>query len=363
MKPKSVTLNDVAEYSGVSYQTVSRVLNRAEHVSDKTRAKVEQAMAALNYVPNRVAQQLAGKQSFTLGLATTELALHAPSQIASAIKTQANQMGFNVVISMVEDLSVHACRTAINELLSQRVDGLLINVSLCAEDAHAIEQVCSEVPALFLDVDPDSDVSSILFDPYEGARQGVEHVVALGHRDIALITGPLVSISARLRYQGWLTTLAERQLKPCSVLHGDWSAASGYHLAGQILSLPKHPTAILVANDQMALGVLRALQEYGLHIPVQMSVVGYDDTEDSAFYYPPLTTIKQDFRMLGQESVKRLVQCLEDRHVPHAGSLRLTTSLVQRHTTAAINQDKVSLHTLSQELLRIARQISALEGK
>lgn len=75
-------------------------------------------------------------------------------------------------------------------------------------------------------------------------------------------------------------------MKPCSVLHGDWSAASGYQLAGQILSLPKHPTAILVANDQMALGVLRALQEYGLQIPVQMSVVGYDDTEDSAYYYP-----------------------------------------------------------------------------
>ncbi|OMQ21867.1 LacI family DNA-binding transcriptional regulator [Serratia oryzae] len=363
MKPKSVTLNDVADYAGVSYQTVSRVLNRAEHVSGKTRAKVEQAMAALNYVPNRVAQQLAGKQSFTLGLATTELALHAPSQIASAIKTQANQMGFNVVISMVEDLSVQACRSAINELLAQRVDGLLINVSLSTEDSHAIVQACGEVPALFLDVDPASEVSSILFDPHEGARQGVEHVVALGHREIALITGPLVSISARLRYQGWLATLAEHQLEPCSVLHGDWSAVSGYQLTGQILNLPKHPTAILVANDQMALGVLRALQEYGLQIPAQVSVVGYDDTEDSACYYPPLTTIKQDFRMLGQESVKHLVQCLEGRNRPQAGSLRLATRLVQRHTTAAVYQEKVQLQCLSQELLRIARQLSALEAK
>ncbi|KEY56966.1 LacI family DNA-binding transcriptional regulator [Serratia sp. DD3] len=363
MKPKSVTLNDVADYAGVSYQTVSRVLNRAEHVSDKTRAKVEQAMAALNYVPNRVAQQLAGKQSFTLGLATTELALHAPSQIASAIKTQANQLGFNVVISMVEDLGIQACRSAMNELLSQRVDGLLINVPLTTDDAYAMVQTCGEIPALFLDVDPDAEVFSILFDPYEGTRRGVEHVVALGHRDIALITGPLISISGRLRYQGWLATLAEHQLVPCSVFHGDWDAASGYQLAGQILSLPKHPTAILVANDQMALGVLRALQEYGLQVPAQMSVVGYDDTEDSAYYFPPLTTIKQDFRLLGQESVKRLVQCLEGQHQSRGCSLRLATSLVQRHTTAAVNQKNVSPKSLSQELLRIARQIATLDEK
>ena len=258
MKPKSVTLDDVARHAGVSYQTVSRVLNQAAHVSTKTRDKVEKAMAELNYVPNRVAQQLAGKQSYTLGLATTELALHAPSQIASAVKTRANQLGFNVVISMTDNLSLSACRTAVSELMSQRVDGVLINVPLSNDSADAIAQICGNLPALFLDVDPQAEVFKILFDPHCGAEQGVEHLLTLGHQQIALLTGPLESISARLRYEGWLETLAKHDVTPCAVQHGDWSAASGYQQALLLLNQPARPGAILVANDQMALGVLGA---------------------------------------------------------------------------------------------------------
>ncbi|MGV0084142.1 LacI family DNA-binding transcriptional regulator [Rahnella aceris] len=360
MKPKSVTLDDVARHAGVSYQTVSRVLNQAAHVSVRTRNKVEQAMAALNYVPNRVAQQLAGKQSYTLGLATTELALHAPSQIASAMKTRANQLGFNVVISMIDNLSLAACRTAVNELMSQRVDGVLINVPLSNEDADAIAQLCGNLPALFLDVDPQADVFKILFDPHCGAVQGVEHLLALGHQQIAVLTGPLESISARLRYEGWLNTLALHDITPCAVQHGDWSAASGYQQALLLLNQPARPTAILVANDQMALGVLRAVHEFGLRVPEQISVMGYDDTEDSAFFFPPLTTIKQDFRLLGHESINRLVEHLHTHGDHPQSSLLLPTSLVERHTTARPGTDTVSQETLSQELIRIARQLSAL---
>ena len=118
------------------------------------------------------------------------------------------------------------------------------------------------------------------------------------------------SISARLRYEGWLETLAKHAVTPCAVQHGDWSAASGYQQALLLLNQPVRPGAILVANDQMALGVLRAVHEYGLRVPEQISVIGYDDTEDSAFFFPPLTTIKQDFRLLGHESVNRLVDHL-----------------------------------------------------
>lgn len=338
MKPKSVTLDDVALRAGVSYQTVSRVLNQAAHVSQKTRDKVEQAMLALNYVPNRVAQQLAGKRSYTLGLATTELALHAPSQIASSIKTRASQLGFNVVISMVDQLSLPACRAAVSELIAQRVDGVLINVPLETEEAQSVVTFCGQLPVMFLDVAPDAPVCKILFDPQCGAKQGVDHLLQLGHRHIALVTGPLGSVSARLRYLGWLHELERQQIVPCGTLHGDWSAASGYQLALSLLNQSPRPTAILVANDQMALGVLRAVHEYGLQVPEQVSVVGYDDTEDSAYFQPPLTTIKQDFRLLGSESVDRMVEGLE----PHTGlqknSLLLPTTLVVRNTTALVSE-------------------------
>uniref|UniRef100_UPI003D81C6EF LacI Transcription Factor n=1 Tax=Escherichia coli TaxID=562 RepID=UPI003D81C6EF len=269
------------------------------------------------------------KQSHTIGLATTNLALHAPSQIVAAIKSRASQMGFNVVISMVEQ-GVEACKAAVNSLLAQRVDGLIINVPLENEDAQAVAQACGNVPVLFLDVSP-APVNSVLFDPHEGARLGVEHLVALGHQRIALLTGPLTSVSARLRFEGWRQTLAQHQLQPIAVLHGDWSALSGYQQTMQMLN-EGLPTALLVANDQMALGALRALSESGLRVPAQVSVVGYDDTEDSACFIPPLTTIKQDFRLLGQTSVNRLVQLLQN---PSAQSPQLLpVTLVKRKTTA-----------------------------
>lgn len=359
MKPKSVTLYDVAEYADVSYQTVSRVINQASHVSEKTRLKVESAMAALNYVPNRVAQQLAGKLSQTIGLATTNLSLHAPSQIVAAIKTQAGGMNFNVVISMIEKPDLAACKTAVNSLLSQRVDGLIVNIPLENEDALALKTACGNVPVLFLDVSPSLAANTIIFDPQEGARLGVEHLVTLGHRDIALLTGPLTSVSARLRFEGWKKTLAANRLEAQAVMEGDWSSLSGYEQVSRLLSKGCKPSAIIVANDQMALGALRALSEHGLSVPGEVSVVGYDDTEDSACFIPPLTTIKQDFRNLGKASVNRLLELI---HQPSAQTLPqvLPVSLIERKTTAAPGSCSPSAQALADALAVLARQVAKL---
>lgn len=359
MKPKSVTLYDVAEYADVSYQTVSRVINQASHVSEKTRLKVEAAMAALNYVPNRVAQQLAGKLSQTIGLATTNLSLHAPSQIVAAIKTQAGNMNFNVVISMVEQPGLAACKAAVNSLLSQRVDGLIVNIPLENEEAQALQRACGNVPTLFLDVSPDLGANLIIFDPGEGARLGVEHLISLGHQRIALLNGPLTSVSARLRFEGWKQTLNSHGLEAFAVMEGDWSSLSGYEQVSRLLREGKTPGGIIVANDQMALGALRALAEQGLAVPADVSVVGYDDTEDSACFIPPLTTIKQDFRNLGKASVNRLVELI---HEPGAqpAPLILPVALVERKTTAAPGGDAPSAQALADALAALAHQVARL---
>lgn len=178
MKP--VTLYDVADHAGVSYQTVSRVVNQASHVSAKTRQKVEAAMAELNYIPNRVAQQLAGKQTPLIGVATANLALHAPSQIVAAIKSRADQSGASVVIAMVERSGVDACKAAVHNLLSQRVTGLIINYPLDEDDAIAVAAACGTVPVLFLDVSDQSPVNSVIFSHDDGARLGVEHWSSTG---------------------------------------------------------------------------------------------------------------------------------------------------------------------------------------
>lgn len=137
--------------------------------------KVEAAMAELNYIPNRVAQQLAGKQSLLIGVATSSLALHAPSQIVAAIKSRADQLGASVVVSMVERSGVEACKAAVHNLLAQRVSGLIINYPLDDRDAIAVEAACANVPALFLDVSDQTPINSIIFSHEDGTRLGVEH--------------------------------------------------------------------------------------------------------------------------------------------------------------------------------------------
>ncbi len=337
MKPKSATLDDVARQAGVSYQTVSRVLNQAPHVSLKTRHKVELAMVELNYVPNRVAQQLAGKHSLTLGLATTDLSLHAPSQIAAAVKRKARELGYNVVIAMADDHGEHACQQAINELLAQRVDGILVNVPLKPKRSQKITEQCADTPVLFLDVDPQSAAFSVLFDPKIGAIQGANHLITLGHQQIVLICGPKEAISAQLRHQGWLQALNNASLTPQAVYYGEWSALSGYQATQKLIASNAPFSAILVANDQMALGALRALHEINVDIPREVSVIGYDDTADSAYFQPPLTTIRQNFRLLGEECVSRLIVRLHHTIEPPSHSLSLATELIIRQTTAPVN--------------------------
>ncbi|HBX7586582.1 TPA: lac repressor, partial [Klebsiella pneumoniae] len=220
----------------------------------------------------------------------------------------ADQLGASVVVSMVERSSVEACKAAVHNLLAQRVSGLIINYPLDDEDAIAVEAACANVPALFLDVSDQTPINSIIFSHEDGTRLGVEHLIALGHQQIALLAGPLSSVSARLRLADWHKYLTRNQIHPIAELEGDWSAMSGFQQTMQMLNEGIVPTAMLVANDQMALGAMRAITESGLRVGADISVVGYDDTEDSSCYIPPLTTIKQDFRLLGKTSVDRLLK-------------------------------------------------------
>ncbi|SFT42314.1 DNA-binding transcriptional regulator, LacI/PurR family [Kosakonia arachidis] len=359
---KTITLYDVASQAGVSYQTVSRVINDAAHVSVRTREKVLAAMAALHYVPNRGAQQLAGKRSRTLGLLTTDLALHAPSQIASAVKSRAGLASASVIISMLEQHDAASCSAALQELLAQRVEGVLINVPL--EDAQA-EQLAAQAqptPLLFLDVSDKAAVNSLVFDAEQGARLSVEHVLSQGHQRIALLGGPQSSVSARARFSGWLAALAQAKLNPCASEYGDWSAASGYEKAHLLLAHPRPPQAILVANDQMALGVMRACAEKGIDVPGQISVVGYDDTADSAWFSPPLTTVRQAFKDAGERSVDWLLNP-PDRELA-LSQIRLPVTLIERLSTAPAHERKIRCgEALARQLNELAQQVAMLDRR
>lgn len=336
MHKKQPTLKDVAALAGVSYQTVSRVINSSTCVSTKTKEAIFAAMKSLNYTPNRVAQQLAGKKSSMIGLATTDIALHAPSQIAASVKIHAEDLKYSVVIAMAKNKSSNTIDHVINELLEQRVDGIIVNIPCNSKQIVQIQRLCRNIPVLFMDVDPKESCLSVMTDSRKGGQQGIAHFIEFGHTSIALITGPQSSVSARLRFEGWIKELQKHHISPISVQEGDWSSASGYALVKSLCYSHQHPTAICFANDQMALGGLRALHELGIQIPEQISVIGYDDTEDSAFFYPPLTTIAQDFKELGKQAVEKLVQKMNTSE-NNVSSLVLPTNLIKRETSTSVN--------------------------
>jgi len=353
MKSKSSTLEDVARYAGVSYQTVSRVLNKSANVSEATRLKVEQAIDVLRYVPNRLAQQLVGKQSFTLGLVTTSLALHAPSQIAASVKKYAHQAGYQVLISMIDEDVNQSIQDSINELKSQRVDRVIINIPLESAEAEHIYENNRDILCLFLDVDPGSPVFNVCFNPADGSRASVEYLLELGHRDFALLAGPEESVSSRLRLQSWQDTLREKGLAPVTVIHGDWSAKSGYYNALHILRETPQFTAMLVGNDQMALGVISALHQHNVAIPEQVSIIGYDDTYDSAFFHPALTTVSLDLDLQSKEAVERLLATKNDV----TASTLLPAKLVVRNSTRAPGEQDKDLNQIADQLDKLASRL------
>ncbi len=355
MKSKSATLEDVARHAGVSYQTVSRVLNKSANVSEATRRKVEQAIETLRYVPNRLAQQLVGKQSTTLGLVTTSLALHAPSQVAAAVKRYANAADYQVLIAMIDENVNQSLQASINELKSQLVDKVIINVPLETADAKRIVQENQDILCLFLDVDPYSSVFNVSFNPADGTRASVKYLYDQGHREFALLAGPKQSVSANLRLKSWLDTLESYRLQPVCVSHGNWDAQSGYSGALQLLRETPHFTALLVGNDQMALGVLSAFHQRGVAVPGQVSVIGYDDTYESAFFHPALTTVSLDLDLQGKEAVARILHAGEHEH--SRSSSILPARLVVRNSTGAMGQHQQDLKQIAEQLRLIASRL------
>ena len=254
----------------------------------------------------------------------------------------------------------HQCQAALQALLAQRVEALLVNVPLDDPHAEQLRALASPVPVLFLDVSPSAQVNSLVFNAEEGARLGVEHLLSLGHQHIALLSGPESSVSARARLAGWQATLAQAGLDAVAVEYGDWSAASGYEKGHMLLSGTVLPEAILVANDQMALGVMRACAEKGVAIPGQLSVVGFDDTADSAWFSPPLTTVRQAFRQAGERSVTWLLDPLQG---DDCWQVQLPVTLVIRHSTARRHPQQAEQEDLAQQLRRLALLAEQLARK
>ena len=330
----------VAERAGVSGQTVSRVANASPRVDPATRARVEQVMADLGYRPNRAARALRTGRSQTLGVVAQTLATVGNSRMLQAVAAAASERGYALtVVTLGQDGDI---ATAFEHLHDQGVDGAVV---LNEATALAREANAAGLRLVVVDAPADDRFTVIGTDHAAGARAATEHLLSLGHRDVAHLAGPEGSFAAAERERGWWEVLKgtrripplgtqethrERQNPSRTVVRGDWTAESGYAAAREFADA----SAVFAANDQMALGLIRGLTDLGRRVPEDVSVIGFDDVPEAANYRPPLTTVRQDFDALGAQAVAALVAGIE-------GKTALTTGLsaprlVVRDSTSAV---------------------------
>ncbi len=293
-------MSDVAVLAGVSHQTVSRVLNDHPSVRPETRLRVLEAIDSLGYRRNSAARTLVTRRSGTIGVITPGSALFGPTSTLIAIEEAARDSGLFVSMATVRRWDAGEVRTALDHFMDQGVDGAVV-VAPQDDALDAVLAYAPKIPVVMVGSHevPEGIVHAVAVDHYAGARAAVRHLLDLGHADVVHLAGPPVWIDARERRRGWHDELVAAGVEPHRPIAGDWSAERGYRV-GLDLAQAGLPTAVFAANDQLALGLLHAFAERGVRVPLDVSVVGFDDVDGSAHFVPPLTTVRQEFATLGR---------------------------------------------------------------
>lgn len=318
-----VSMADVAVRAGVSAQTVSRVANGSPRVDPATRARVEKAMADLGYRMHRAARALRTGQTSTIGLVVSTLASVGNSRMLQAISEAAAARDYALAVVTVKERGI---RDAFARLRSQGVDGAVV-LNEATELARDVEPP-ADLHLVVVDSPPDPRFSIVQTDHAAGARAATAHLLSLGHDTVHHLAGPVRSFAAAERERGWRAALVEAGATVPEPVRGDWTSASGHRAARALVEA----SAVFVANDQMALGALRAFAEAGRRVPDDVAVVGFDDIVDASEYRPPLSTVRQDFDALGVRVVVALIAAIEGGE-PVAESV--PTSLVVRESSVA----------------------------
>ncbi len=328
----SATLADVARMAGVSAQTVSRVVNNHPYVSDDTRRRVQEAIEQLGYRPNRAARSLATQRSSMLGIISFGSTHYGPTQMVNHIEQAARAQGYGVTLSVISNMAPRDLRRAMDDLGERAVDGLVFITPVAGVSHAVLAQVCGDTPYVQIDTEAGARVPSVAIDQHFGGQLAAQHLINLGHTHIASISGPLEWYGAQARCAGWKAAMLEAGLSLGPSASGDWSAQSGYQAALRLLHTGLPFTALLAANDQTALGAIRALRESGLKVPDDVSIVGFDNIPEAAYFDPPLTTIHQDFAALGEQSVEYLVNLINNPNTPLHQRI-LYPHLIERQST------------------------------
>ncbi|WP_427896183.1 LacI family DNA-binding transcriptional regulator [Kribbella sp. GL6] len=309
--PKSgPSIGDVARLAGVSAQTVSRVSTGADPVRPETKERVLDAMRELGYTPNHAARALRRGNFRSIGLIAHKVIRTGESKTIEAVIEAARREGYSVSLVDVETPSSSDVSDAVQQLNHQAIDGLIIiRAETATPTALALPPT---LPVAVSDSRFIGHHPAIGADQVGGSKAAVQHLLDLGHKTVHHLAGPDDSGPADLRATAWRQTLEENGRKVPAILRGGWSADSGYEL-GKVLAKRKDVTAVFAANDEMACGLIHALHEAGRAVPQDVSVVGFDDIDLAEHFWPPLTTVRQQFQQIGNELVELILRQLRQR--------------------------------------------------
>ncbi len=331
-KPNKVTIRDVAAAAGVSYQTVSRVINDRPDVAQETRRRVWQVIESLGYQPSAIARGLASKRTYTLGLITADFSDYFFTQVIVGAEVEARKHDYFFMLCSTErnpDDEPEYLRL----LTERQVDGILFARPSTEEDnRHIVSLLRRGVPLVTTAYHvPGEDLTVVDVDNIDGGLKATQCLIDGGHRHIGVITGPPDWKSVSDRTRGYRLALEQAGIPfdGSLVEPGDWSFESGYQAVGRLLERAPHLTALFAQNDRMAVGAMRALREKGHRIPDDVAIVGYDDIPMAAYSHPPLTTIHQPMQEVGEIATGKLIELIDDPDAEREEIL-LKTKLVRR---------------------------------
>jgi LacI family transcriptional regulator len=329
-----VTIKDVAKRAQVSVGTVSNALTNRRQVTASTRKRIMDAIAELGYQPNLLARSLVDRRSHTLSIVTGRLEYYGASRTLVGIESAARALGYSVMLHLVRRPGQVDLPALLSTLRSRRVDGVIWAVPELASQAEL------PLPIVFLFMPPQPGRTVVSMDHRSGALKAMQHLTEQGRKKIGLVNGPLTWWVARERQSGWQDALQSAGLDApeSRIVYGDWSAVSGETCLTELLDREPDLDAVLVSNDQMALGALRAAHRKGRRIPEDLAIVGFDNTPESSQYWPSLTTVDLRHSEIGRTAVEQLIAMIDaklaNKSEPEPVTVTLQPELIVRESSA-----------------------------
>jgi len=330
-RTRGPNMYDVAKLAEVSHQTVSRVINNHPNTRPETKARVLDAMEQLGYRPNQAARSLASSRSRIFGILVSDYDLYGPSGMTRGMEAAAQSVNHFAVSCSIDPESEGSVMGGINHLKALGIDGVVM-ITPRTDALATARDALGAIPIVTVDSMYRVDELSVSIDNFQGGQLATDYLIDLGHRDILHISGPSSWFEATARASGYAAAMRGRRLTP-RIIEGEWTPGSGYEIGITLDLDASNITAILAANDDLAIGLMHAFTDRGINVPGDVSVMGYDDVPHAAFLNPPLTTMRQDFFELGQRAIRLLVDTIDGRKglAPET----IVPELVARQSTAA----------------------------